>query len=195
MNRNLFVAVLATVALALGLNAGAASAAGDGKSATAEASKTKKKGKAKKKSCKGKKGKAKKKCKKGGKGKRGSKGSSGSLSNGRYTDEQGGVVFVVSGGGRIQLETLELPTLCIFIEAHGEGAVPLKSRKGSLVAEQTFQVSGRSVLTVSWSVEIDPDSLRYSLEYTASYEIPSSDPEVRPVRCDDRGRFGGKLTR
>jgi len=204
------VALLAVLALALAPGAAVVAADGTSASATASKSKSKKKGKSKSKSCKGKKG---GKTKGGRKGKsRGSKSASASgkkkkgksrgcakggskLSNGRYEDPKTELEFkVTGGGGKIQLEQIAFLRSCPVPLLFGsETSVPLKTSKGQAVAKQTFGYSGGAITNLTWSVEIDPDSLRYSLEYTLSWEIPSSDPEVRPVRCDDRGRSGGRL--
>jgi len=191
IGRKAFLALLAVFAVALAPGAAAlASAADGGASTVAAASKTKKKGKGKRKSCKGKKGKAKKKCLRNQKKNKGS----GKLANGRYEDQRNGVTLkVTKGGKRIRLDALELPGLCLPQEVGTEKTVPLKSRKGKLVAKQSFTVAGtQTTVDVDWSAEIDPGSLRYSLEYEARFELVSPDQE--PVHCEDSDRYGGKLS-
>ncbi|MEZ5078988.1 MAG: hypothetical protein R2725_16290 [Solirubrobacterales bacterium] len=188
IGRNALLGLLAVLAVALAPGAAAAaSTAADGTSAIATPSKGKK-GKGKTKSCKGKKGKARKRCQRKQKNKHRQENGSGKLANGLYEDPRGGVAFKVTGGGsRIQLDKIELRELCVPLEAGSGEQVPLNSRKGSLVADGSFQVVGGGTLTVAWSAEIDPKTLRYTLEHETKYVLGSSS-------CEDSGRIGGKLS-
>lgn len=195
IGRKTFIALFAVLAVALAPGAAVvASAADGGTAALATPSKSKKqgkKGKGKRKSCKGKKGKAKKKCLRN---QRKSKKGAGKLANGRYEYENEVVVFKVTGGGRkVQLDTIALPGLCAPLSVGSERRVALKSRKGKLVAEQSFTVRGtQTVVEVDWSAEIDPRSLQFSLLYDARFELVA--PEQPSLRCEDSGRYGGKLS-
>lgn len=220
IGRNVVLALFASLALALGPAAGVVAADG-GAAASAKSKQGKKKGgKGKQRSCKaqgkrGGKGKAGKRQGKAGKsaaasarnkkgkGKKGKsrgckgKGKGGSeLKNGRYTDPETELTLKVSGGGsKIQLEQIAFRSCPIVLGFGSDSSVPLKTSRGQAVAKQTFTIPGGAVTTLSWSVAIDPSSLRYSLEYTLKWEVPSSDPEVPPIRCDKQGRDRGKLSR
>lgn len=196
--RKALIALVA--ALALVLAPSGAAIAGDGATATSSA-KSKKKGKARGCKAKGKKGgkqkgkrgkastSAKKKsrgCKKGGKG-------GGGLADGSYEDGAAELTLKVTGrGSRIQLERITVPDNCIPLQFGSDESVPLKTRAGSAVAEQTFTLEGGSIITLRWSVEIDPERLRYQLNYTMDYEIP--DPDA-PTRCKASDRLSGTLVR